>query len=215
MKKSMLVFGLIMLMWTAGVAQASVSNLISNGNFEEMPDGTSLAYNNWTTYSSLPGWTLSPNAEIQYGLGWAQREHGLTGTINTSRYTELDSTQNTRLSQSVSLVNGASYTLSFDYYNRVQSPSGGMEVRIGENLIYGTDKLASQWENHTSSFIYAGATGSQIFSLLGTGASNTYGAYVDNVSLVQKPAATPLPAAVWLLGSGLMGLVGLRKKFKA
>lgn len=29
------------------------------------------------------------------------------------------------------------------------------------------------------------------------------------------PTATPLPAAVWLLGSGLMGLVGMRKKFKA
>jgi hypothetical protein len=33
--------------------------------------------------------------------------------------------------------------------------------------------------------------------------------------IAAQPAATPLPAAVWLLGSGLMGLVGLRKKFKA
>jgi len=28
------------------------------------------------------------------------------------------------------------------------------------------------------------------------------------------PAPTPIPAAAWLLGSGLMGLLGLRKKEK-
>ena len=36
---------------------------------------------------------------------------------------------------------------------------------------------------------------------------------IDNIN-VSTPAATPLPAAVWLLGSGLVGLAGLRKKFK-
>jgi hypothetical protein len=29
------------------------------------------------------------------------------------------------------------------------------------------------------------------------------------------PAATPIPGAVWLLGSGLVGLVGLRKKYRS
>lgn len=29
-----------------------------------------------------------------------------------------------------------------------------------------------------------------------------------------KPIATPVPAAVWLLGSGLVGLVGIRRKAK-
>lgn len=34
------------------------------------------------------------------------------------------------------------------------------------------------------------------------------------LSTNQKPAKTPLPAAVWLFGSGLVGLVGLKKRKK-
>jgi hypothetical protein len=35
--------------------------------------------------------------------------------------------------------------------------------------------------------------------------------YEDGSSAV-APSAVPVPGAVWLLGSGLMGLVGLRRK---
>lgn len=36
----------------------------------------------------------------------------------------------------------------------------------------------------------------------------------DITSFSERPVATPLPAAVWLLGSGLVGLAGLRRKFR-
>jgi len=35
---------------------------------------------------------------------------------------------------------------------------------------------------------------------------------IDNL-VINEAAAAPIPAAVWLLGSGLLGLVGLRRKF--
>lgn len=35
---------------------------------------------------------------------------------------------------------------------------------------------------------------------------------IDNLVINEAPAA-PIPASVWLLGSGLLGLVGLRRKF--
>ena len=47
------------------------------------------------------------------------------------------------------------------------------------------------------------------------------GAFIGNderskaqISFGHNPAATPIPGAVWLLGSGLVGLVGLRRKKK-
>jgi hypothetical protein len=47
----------------------------------------------------------------------------------------------------------------------------------------------------------------------------TFSLYTDNTSMNNsffnisfEPSPVPVPAAVWLLGSGLIGLVGLRKK---
>lgn len=35
---------------------------------------------------------------------------------------------------------------------------------------------------------------------------------INNIDFTAKPTPTPLPAAAWLLGSGVMGLFGLRRK---
>ena len=37
----------------------------------------------------------------------------------------------------------------------------------------------------------------------------------DNVSITADIAAVPVPAAVWLFGSGLLGLVGVARRKKA
>ncbi|QJB55313.1 VPLPA-CTERM sorting domain-containing protein [Pseudodesulfovibrio sp. zrk46] len=39
--------------------------------------------------------------------------------------------------------------------------------------------------------------------------------YDDFVIVARKTSATPIPGAVWLLGSGLVGLVGLRRRANA
>ena len=44
-------------------------------------------------------------------------------------------------------------------------------------------------------------------------ASSTYSGWnVDNIVLEANPV--PIPGAVWLLGSGLIAMVGIRRKFK-
>ena len=37
---------------------------------------------------------------------------------------------------------------------------------------------------------------------------------IDNIYLDNVTAAVPIPGAVWLLGSGLIGFIGIKKKFK-
>ena len=60
---------------------------------------------------------------------------------------------------------------------------------------------------------YAGRTSSSPDAIVswGAGASNATGK--GHYSLVQFQVV-PIPGAVWLLGSGLIGLLGLRRKFK-
>jgi len=53
-------------------------------------------------------------------------------------------------------------------------------------------------------------TGVRFEDGLGSGIQETY--YSVDMAFARNPV--PIPAAFWLLGSGLLGLVGLRRKFK-
>ena len=183
------IFGLLCLLallCTAGFAQA---NLITNGDFETLPAGQNLTSGAWNTYSTLPGWTLyTGETEVQYGM---------FGGNNPTKYVELDAHRNVIMGQSVSLT------------------SGSMAVSIG-NFKYETAALGSQWATLSTSFVYSGTSPSAMLLLSGTGNSDSYGALVDNVSLVQtKAAPTPIPGAVWLLGSALLALLAFKRRLTA
>lgn len=46
------------------------------------------------------------------------------------------------------------------------------------------------------------------------GGTQSFYILADVTSAVLSPTSVPIPAALWLLGSGLIGLIGLRRKFK-
>lgn len=67
--------------------------------------------------------------------------------------------------------------------------------------------LDSNFNEQYASLTWNPDTGTGSFDILG---SNDAASGI----LVSGPSAVPIPAAVWLLGSGLIGLIGIRRKSK-
>lgn len=82
-----------------------------------------------------------------------------------------------------------------------------------------TNTLLSTSGNEVSAYLPGIAAGSYhaivTGSATGTGdkTGKNYGAY--QMSIYAEPSAVPVPAAVWLLGSGLLGLVGIARRKEA
>jgi len=93
------------------------------------------------------------------------------------------------------IITGVGTTSSYEYFiPNMDKPMGGG---------YWTDRSTY---NKDSSGVWAR-----------WGAEWMLGASVLPVSVFadfKEPASVPIPGAVWLLGTGLVGLVGVRKKFK-
>ena len=94
--------------------------------------------------------------------------------------------------QAVTFGNGAHFSLNL---------AGNADNSFGLSF-YGADGMTSLLTGDPSGF----AT---------TIDMNANGAVINNNSSQVTVAATPIPAAAWLFGSGLMGLAGIRRKMAA
>ena len=199
----------------AVLSTSAFANLIVNGDFETLANQqgmvnnrnlNTLASGQWDVFTSLPGWstTVGHGIELQFNAV----------ATGTGRYVELDShpwggsqssTTNSNIWQKVdNLIADQWYTLQFDYWNRTGTGSSVINVTLGD-FSYNTDSLAKSWVTITKTFMF---TGDNTLTFLATGAADQLGGFIDNVSL----KAVPLPAAVWMLGAGLVALVGVRRR---
>jgi len=198
------------LMVVLAISQTASANLIINGGFES--GGYVQSSNDTMTLAvgstAMDGWTVTEDL-----IAWIGPVNPWSLTANEGDFF-LDLTDFSTgspfggVSQNITTDVGQSYELSFDLgsSNRWGRPSAIEASAAGSSNIFTSSTVGglSDWDrvsmmftadSETTTIFLTGVTGSQYIGL-------------DNVSV----SAVPVPAALWLFGSGLIGLIGMKTK---
>lgn len=185
------------LLATFGAARAD-SNLVVDGGFEAQAQ----AAGTWNIYNSITGWSTFSGAGIEV-------RNQVAGTaFEGSNFVELDSSNNSAMTQTLSTTAGASYTLSFEYSARagVAAASNPIQVYWNGNLLAtamldGIGQSNNVW--HQYNFMVQG-TGSDTLKFAAAGIGDGLGGSLDAVSVT---AAVPEPSTYAMMFGGL-ALIG-------
>ena len=124
------------------------------------------------------------------------------------------------------LTAGQDFTVNFDWFGS-NGIGGVLDVRVFSELSGGgvskTDILAggtaipSIWTefgavNLTAGPDVSGGVTLEVTAICGADAGCFSNIFLDNVSITADVSAVPVPAAVWLFGSGLLGLIGVARR---
>lgn len=204
MKRTFLVLTAIFMLAFAPAAHADIV-------FQEDFDGNGPGFSNWTltdggdtgyawveqdSFWNYTGGTGNC-AAADSAYDWAAYDDKLSYTIDISGYTGLQMTVNVGYDSGyedsyaygyiLGYVDGAAVSTTIDFFS-ADYPDGDPQP-------------------YDLSFADGASTLDLTFQFV-----SDYDGYfmVDNIEITGNPV--PVPAAVWLLGSGLLGLVGLRKR---
>ena len=208
------------LMLSTGAAQAAVTELAVNGDFETGDTSS------WTTFLSPPN-NGSFDATTAQSNGGSYSGNLVADTSFASP--SFPVVKQANLGAGL-LAPGQAISVSFDLFGSV-SGAGGVFFAEGFSEVSGGGTSKSEiftggplfpngtWTTYNFTHI-AGSDISGGFTLqlktdCGANVGCQVDAYIDNVSITADIAAVPVPAAVWLFGSGLLGLVGVARRKKA
>jgi hypothetical protein len=178
------------------------ADLIKNGSFEQ----NSQASGSWSIYSSLIGWTGSPNIELR---------NNVAGTAYDGvNFVELDTYANSSMTQTLTGAAGV-YQLSFWYSARpgtdaTNDLSFTIDGSAPVTLLQGVSNSGNNhnWQQYTALVNFDGS-GDITFSAVGR--SDALGGSLDKVSFT---AAVPEPEtyAMMMVGLGLIGGIARHRK---
>ena len=163
-------------------------------------------FNSVLNYNSFTNWDVTDGTVdlIQNGNQWGIQCS--TGSFCV----DLDgSTGDAGILATKNGFSAGTYKVSFDLSgNQRGGPFDQISVLFGAGTL--VNHLLLDWDEnwHTYSFLVDLVEGDKL-SFRNFGGDNV-GAILDNVNV----SAVPLPAAVWLFGSGLMGFLAMRRKAK-
>jgi hypothetical protein len=167
----------------AGIASAD----LVNGGFETGD------FTGWTV-DTVNNWAMVLDSGRQH-TGTYEAQLGTYGAVGT-------------LSQAFATTNGQEYKVSFWLANDLNDSSNLFQVLWNGQAQSISPALNPTLASDYTQYMFT-ATASGVSSTLAFNFQQDTSIYhLDDVSATP----TPIPAAAWLLGSGLMGLVGIRRR---
>lgn len=184
-------------------SMAAQANIVQNGSFEngnfvntannfmQVNPGDS-ALSDWTVVNEHIAWGLNASGfSASDGIGFVD----MSGFGAQSPNSQLQQLLNT--------------SIGTEYFFSIERQGGVSDIFLdGAALTLTAGSTLDDWTTYTGAFTAISA--STLLSIDNASGSNIV--FVDNVSVV---SAVPVPAAIWLFGSGIIGLIGIAKRNKA
>jgi hypothetical protein len=185
---------IIVMVLVSGVAQA---NLVTNPGFE----------------SGATGWTFSDgNASDGRDVGTCESPCVIANTGTWAGFKNLFDGGVGTISQSIVTTIGTNYLVELFLADNTFE-TGTVTASFGSTLGVSVTGADTSTTYSGYSFTHTATNTLTDFVFGGTVTSGTF--FIDDVSIeVVPPSAVPVPAAVWLFGTALIGFVGMSRRRK-
>lgn len=195
--KTLQTLTLVSAMATLAIASPAVALTTFTNNFES----GGYAGTGFETLGAYEGWTASS--------GFIEVQHGNVAGLSHSgtHHVELDSTTNSSMTRS---IDQGLYTLSFFYSNRpnVVAASNGINVLLNNVIILtipgALGGAGTAWTQYDINFD-AALGGPNALTFSATGTSDSFGGYLDDISLQASAIPEPASWAMMVIGLGIVG----------